>query len=224
MSYTGSKSLVNQILLQESFLSNKECESLRKLLEETKSWESDDDYKNLLLGYSDKESRQAHSDIAFYMLKAKLEIENFYGDDFLVGRPGLRKWSVDEEVGLHADNCDENGVITSSGQVTRELSTVTRTCNDVTVLLYINEDFAGGTLEFPLIGKQVQPKTGMLVAFPSSRYFPHLVSKIENGTRYSVFSFFSRMRTMAHFLSRPPSENWKDCFVNSEDIYDFWND
>mgnify|MGYP000629802677 CR=1 FL=1 len=44
---------------------------------------------------------------------------------------------------------------------------------DFSVLIYLNDDFAGGQLAFPRRGETIRPETGMLVAFPSDHRFAH---------------------------------------------------
>lgn len=42
------------------------------------------------------------------------------------------------------------------------------------ILIYLNDDFEGGELMFPLQSKVIKPEVGKLVVFPTSFMFPHL--------------------------------------------------
>jgi predicted 2-oxoglutarate/Fe(II)-dependent dioxygenase YbiX len=54
------------------------------------------------------------------------------------------------------------------------------------VLVYLNEDFDGGDLVFPLQNITIRPKKGMTVIFPTSFLYPHAVSPVFLGERYMV--------------------------------------
>lgn len=60
---------------------------------------------------------------------------------------------------------------------------------DVSLLVYLNDDFAGGQLEFPTRGETIQPEAGMLVAFPSDHRFAHAALPVETGKRYVIVSW-----------------------------------
>jgi predicted 2-oxoglutarate/Fe(II)-dependent dioxygenase YbiX len=54
------------------------------------------------------------------------------------------------------------------------------------VLIYLNDDFEGGELVFPLQNITIKPEKGMMVIFPTSYMYPHAVSPVFSGKRYSV--------------------------------------
>ncbi|MGE0754741.1 MAG: prolyl hydroxylase family protein [Alphaproteobacteria bacterium] len=54
---------------------------------------------------------------------------------------------------------------------------------DISFLLYLNDDFSGGALDFPDIGFKVVPASGMMVAFPSSHSYRHEAERITGGER-----------------------------------------
>lgn len=60
----------------------------------------------------------------------------------------------------------------------------------VSIILYLNEDFEGGILNFPIQSYDIEPKSGRLVIFPSNYTHPHSSSKIESGIKYAVVSWF----------------------------------
>lgn len=62
---------------------------------------------------------------------------------------------------------------------------------DISIVLYFNDEFEGGELGFPRQAITVRPRTGMLVAFPSSHHFLHVVYPITKGTRYALVNWFS---------------------------------
>lgn len=58
-------------------------------------------------------------------------------------------------------------------------------------ILFLNENFEGGEVYFSSQDVTVVPETGMLVLFPSNFLFPHLVTPVTAGVRYSVVSWMS---------------------------------
>jgi Rps23 Pro-64 3,4-dihydroxylase Tpa1-like proline 4-hydroxylase len=60
---------------------------------------------------------------------------------------------------------------------------------DVTVLIYLNDDYEGGELEFPDWSCKFKPKAGTLIAFPSYIEFSHRVHPVTSGKRYNLVSW-----------------------------------
>ena len=62
---------------------------------------------------------------------------------------------------------------------------------DISVLLYLNNEFTGGTLSFPKFRYVLQPKAGMLVFFPSDSRYIHNADRVLSGVRYALVSWAS---------------------------------
>ncbi|MDX1459571.1 MAG: 2OG-Fe(II) oxygenase [Xanthomonadales bacterium] len=60
---------------------------------------------------------------------------------------------------------------------------------DVSLLLYLNEDFEGGALSFYAFNYVYQPRRGDLLYFPSDHRFAHQAHKVTAGRRYAVVSW-----------------------------------
>ncbi len=60
---------------------------------------------------------------------------------------------------------------------------------DYSLLIYLNDEFTGGAIEFPNFGYRVQPRRGMLVAFPSDHRYAHAALPVESGTRFVIVSW-----------------------------------
>lgn len=54
---------------------------------------------------------------------------------------------------------------------------------DVSIILYLNDDFTGGDLRFPELEMTIRPKPGLLVAFPSTVDYMHGAEPTESGDR-----------------------------------------
>ncbi len=62
---------------------------------------------------------------------------------------------------------------------------------DISMVIYLNDDYDGGEIVFPKQALSVKPRKGMLVAFPSNHHFLHGVNPVVTGTRYAIVNWFS---------------------------------
>ena len=60
---------------------------------------------------------------------------------------------------------------------------------DYSLLLYLNDGYEGGSLQFPNFKWAIQPKRGMLVSFPSDHRYLHGAAPLISGTRIAVSSW-----------------------------------
>jgi predicted 2-oxoglutarate/Fe(II)-dependent dioxygenase YbiX len=73
---------------------------------------------------------------------------------------------------------------------------------DVSVILYLNDAFDGGTLLFPELGFELRPRPGLLVAFPSDARFLHGALPVTRGLRFAVVTW---MKAAGTVQSAPPA-------------------
>lgn len=57
---------------------------------------------------------------------------------------------------------------------------------DFSLLLYVNDDYEGGTLYFQNFDLRIRPSEGMLIAFPSDHRYLHAAEPLKSGERYAV--------------------------------------
>ena len=62
---------------------------------------------------------------------------------------------------------------------------------DISILIYLNDDYEGGELEFPDWGMSMKPKAGTLIAFPSYIDFSHRVHPVTKGERFSLVTWIN---------------------------------
>ncbi len=60
---------------------------------------------------------------------------------------------------------------------------------DFSLLLYVNDDYEGGTLYFPNFDFRLTPGAGMLVAFPSDHRYMHAAETLVSGERFALVSW-----------------------------------
>jgi Rps23 Pro-64 3,4-dihydroxylase Tpa1-like proline 4-hydroxylase len=60
----------------------------------------------------------------------------------------------------------------------------------ISAILYLNDDYEGGTLTFTKLNKTFKPKAGSLFIFPSSKEFSHSADPVISGTKYVIVGFW----------------------------------
>ena len=58
-------------------------------------------------------------------------------------------------------------------------------------LMYLNDDYDGGILEFPKIGLELKPKEGDIIFFPSQVPFFHQSTPITKGIKHAVVAWWN---------------------------------
>jgi predicted 2-oxoglutarate/Fe(II)-dependent dioxygenase YbiX len=60
---------------------------------------------------------------------------------------------------------------------------------DISMLIYLNDDYEGGELDFRRLFFRMRPKAGMLVWFPSDVRYEHMAMQVTSGRRYCIVSW-----------------------------------
>ena len=74
---------------------------------------------------------------------------------------------------------------------------------DISFLFYLNEEFGGGEIEFPRMGLTIKPKTGMMIAFPSYKEYPHRVHPVTWGTRHTLVCWVGTQKKLYDTIPFP---------------------
>lgn len=74
---------------------------------------------------------------------------------------------------------------------------------DASLLLYLNQNFTGGDLEFAQFNYRYQPQTGDLLFFPSHGTYAHQALPVQSGVRYVIVSW-AAYRDLERVQSEPP--------------------
>ncbi len=75
---------------------------------------------------------------------------------------------------------------------------------DFSILLYLNDGYTGGEIDFPNFGLKLQPKKGLLIAFPSDSRYVHAARPVTSGVRYALVSWAAAKGTMRTSLEPRP--------------------
>ena len=65
----------------------------------------------------------------------------------------------------------------------------TATGRAVSAIVYLNDDYEGGEVEFVNFGVKIKPKAGMLLLFPSNYAYTHIAHPVTSGTKYAIVTW-----------------------------------
>ena len=96
--------------------------------------------------------------------------------------PYVLRYKVGGKYGMHADSeiyDPEKGMFYRVAD------------RDISILVYLNDDFEGGELTFNHLNYTYRPVAGDLVMFPSKNLFMHQAEPVTRGTKYALVSWAS---------------------------------
>lgn len=76
---------------------------------------------------------------------------------------------------------------------------------DISLLIYLNEDFTGGGLTFTRFNYHLRPRTGDMLAFPSDNRFEHRAEVVLTGLRYVLVSW-AALNGIQRVHEQPPQK------------------
>lgn len=133
---------------------------------------------NYHLGLTDS-ARQTNNQVAqnvhnqTYMLLAaatvpyaiKHDIEELYHEEY-----NMLRYQGGQEYKAHADGFTKDG-------------------RCVSAIVYLNNDYEGGEVEFVNYGIKIKPEPGMLLLFPSNYAYRHIAHPVKSGTKYAIVTW-----------------------------------
>lgn len=131
--------------------------------------------------YPDKDYQKS-LDIVTQIIKDTTKIVSvFYGNQYILKTFCFTTMEEGSSNRLHADNkyVDENGIVKDR----------TDTTEDRSVLVYLNDDYYGGEIDFPKLGLALRPKAGSLIFFEGNEKTAHRVNEVMYGERHNLISF-----------------------------------
>ena len=60
----------------------------------------------------------------------------------------------------------------------------------ISVLIYLNDDYEGGNINFPNSKISMKPKAGSIIFFPSNYIYVHSIDEVKSGYRYVLPNWF----------------------------------
>lgn len=88
-----------------------------------------------------------------------------------------------EPGGLYGPHADSDHFVPAEGRWKKVID------RDISLLIYLNQDFDGGELSFRQFNYRYRPRTGDLVFFPSHGHYAHQALPVRSGIRYVIVSW-----------------------------------
>jgi predicted 2-oxoglutarate/Fe(II)-dependent dioxygenase YbiX len=94
------------------------------------------------------------------------------------------KYQTGQEYGSHYDGGSQSG-------------------RHIAAILYLNDDFEGGDIEFVNFGITIKPEKGMFLLFPATFAYRHIAHPVTSGTKYAIVTWLHDRQLMNNngFLS-----------------------
>jgi len=71
----------------------------------------------------------------------------------------------------------------------------------VSVLIYLNDDYEGGNINFPNSKVSLKPEAGSIIFFPSNFLYVHQIEPITNGIKYSLPNWYHNVVPEKRYFS-----------------------
>lgn len=116
--------------------------------------------------------QNVHNQFNIMLLAASIPYANKYGiHEGLWHEPySIIKYSGGQEYKAHYDGGSDTGRVISA-------------------LVYLNDDYEGGELEFPHFNIKIKPQAGMMILFPSNFAYRHVAHPVTKGTKYALVTW-----------------------------------
>ena len=164
---------VENVKVIENFLSEKECQILIDLItrfgkaeELPVQWDADLNPTIVRKTYSNLRIADK------YVPMVQELLEKNYGFPVKNKSAFFAKWEAGDKLELHVDDLGPTNT------------------NHMATLIYLNNDYEGGEIDFPTHKLSHKPKTGDLIMFPGNMHYAHEVKTIISGVRWTVPMWF----------------------------------
>jgi hypothetical protein len=117
------------------------------------------------------------------MKRLKFIVEDFFNVEVMDTGPAIVRWPVGARQEPHADK--EFHIGEERGRPNDF------PFYDIASLFYLNDDYDGGELYFPLQGLEFKPKPRAAYFFPGDRFYTHGVRPVRSGIRYTSPFFWT---------------------------------
>ena len=136
-------------------------------------------YHNLL-----EQSPETIKLIDTFIQRLKNQVESFFNVDASPTFPAVVRWRMGDRQEPHADKELHEGPDVGMPNAFPNY--------DIASLFYLNENYEGGELYFPIQGLEFKPKARAAYFFPGDKNFIHGVRPVISGLRYTI-PFFWRI-------------------------------
>lgn len=175
---------MNKAVIVEDFVSKEECDYLVNLANFLDMWESggNEFWDGRVINYTTilKHDKKAAEIMLYANIRCKAFIQSNFDLDNQVYSDTLQliRWFPGMEQHPHADDMKNTDI---KGFEHRVFGSI----------IYLNNDYDGGHTFYPNFNFEIVPEKGKLAVHPGDAEHLHGVTKITNGMRYTIASFWT---------------------------------
>jgi predicted 2-oxoglutarate/Fe(II)-dependent dioxygenase YbiX len=201
---TSTPGSVDNILIVEDFISKEKIEDWINLAS-TVSWTRGIFSYDADVNY-DSEVRKRFTNLAKDQVKQAVNLASYtYGAELCVysatpesvALGSFNRWDTGDSLKLHADSQNTSCTANLDNYIGHNLPPFLILYS---ALIYLNDNYEGGELHFPLHDIKIKPKPGTLVLFPGTCMYPHEVKEVLSGHRYTHNFFLSNLNLSKIYL------------------------
>jgi len=162
------------INVQQSFLSKEICSDIVNYAIDTDDWNKASKFE-FWSGRTIPLSKLGKPLADMILDEVREYIKKCYGIDYVYcDTIDLIKWTPGLSQPVHMDACED------------------LEHRDYGSIIYLNDNFDGGNTFYANKELTIKPKTGAIAVHPGSKEYEHGVTTVENGTRYTIASFWTK--------------------------------
>lgn len=195
---------ISNIVIVEDFIPEEKVKDWLDLVN-TVSWTRGRFSNDAVIDY-DQEIRKRFAHLAKDQTKQAVDLASYtyganlcvYGDTSESATLGsLNRWDTGDSLKLHADSENTSCTTVLDNYIGHNLPPFLIL---YAALIYLNDDYDGGELCFPLHDIKIKPKPGTLIMFPGTCMYLHEVKEILSGHRYTHNFFLSNLNLSKVYL------------------------
>lgn len=177
------KYLKEDICCYENFISSEDCKKLVEYYKNKTEWTRVAFYESYGMNMLDDDRELENFGLPRNYLgdlaeKMKIAVEQGLNKKVKKVSTHAQKWEKGAFANFHSDNTDMEGNASAWER------------SKYVCLLYLNDDYFGGQLNFRDYPITIAPPEGLLVTFPGGFKNIHEVKKVLKGTRYTLGAFW----------------------------------
>jgi hypothetical protein len=121
--------------------------------------------------YHNDVAKNIHNQMYFLLLASTIPYAKKYGVEEMYHEPyNLLKYQFGQEYKSHYDG------ETSTGR-------------SISAIVYLNNNYDGGEIEFTNFDIKIKPEPGMLLLFPSNYAYSHIAHPVTDGSKYAIVTW-----------------------------------
>ena len=195
---------INNIVIVEDFIPEEKVKDWLDLVN-TVSWTRGRFSNDAVIDY-DQEIRKRFAHLAKAQTKQAVDLASYtyganlcvYGDTSESATLGsLNRWDTGDSLKLHADSENTSCTAVLDNYIGHNLPPFLIL---YAALIYLNDNYEGGELCFPLHNIEIKPKPGTLILFPGTCMYLHEVKEVLSGHRYTHNFFLSNLNLSKVYL------------------------